>query len=205
VAKGESIEGTAVQDPGTRTVGGIELPAPGDYVIDQAHTVVSFVARHMMVSKVRGYFREFSGTIHVAEDPLQSWAELAIKADSVDTGTEMRDNHLRSRDFLVSEEHPELIFRTVTIEPGEGARFRAHGELTVAGLTRPLSLDVEYEGAIPDMSGGTRIAFSASTEIDREEFGITWNQALETGGVLVGRKVKIELDVAAVRAPKESA
>jgi polyisoprenoid-binding protein YceI len=117
----------------------------------------------------------------------------------------MRDNHLRSRDFLVSEEHPELIFRTVKIEPGEGPNFRAHGELTVAGVARPLSLDVEYEGAIPDRSGGTRIAFSASTEIDREEFGITWNQALETGGVLVGRKVKIELDVAAVRAPKESA
>jgi polyisoprenoid-binding protein YceI len=205
VAEAAGIEGTAVQDPGTRTVGGIEIPAPGEYVIDQAHTVVSFVARHMMVSKVRGYFREFSGVIHVAEDPLQSWAELAIKADSVDTGTEMRDNHLRSRDFLVSEEHPELIFRTVKLEPGEGPRFRAHGELTVAGVTRPLSLDVEYEGAIPDRSGGTRIAFSATAEIDREEFGITWNQALETGGVLVGRKVKIELEVAALRAPKESA
>jgi polyisoprenoid-binding protein YceI len=205
VAEATSSEGTAVQDPGTRTVGGIEIPAPGDYVIDQAHTVVSFVARHMMVSKVRGYFREFSGVIHVAEDPLQSWAELAIKAESVDTGTEMRDNHLRSRDFLVSEEHPELIFRTVKLEPGEGPNLRAHGELTVAGVTRPLSLDVEYEGAIPDRSGGTRIAFSASTEIDREEFGITWNQALETGGVLVGRKVKIELEVAAVSTPKESA
>jgi polyisoprenoid-binding protein YceI len=205
VAEAASNEGTAVRDPGTRTVGGMEIPAPGDYVIDQAHTVVSFVARHMMVSKVRGYFREFSGAIHVAEDPLQSWAELAIKAESVDTGTEMRDNHLRSRDFLVSEEHPQLIFRTVKLEPGEGPNFRAHGEFSVAGVTRPLSLDVEYEGAIPDRSGGTRIAFSATTEIDREEFGITWNQALETGGVMVGRKVKIELEVAAVSTPKESA
>jgi polyisoprenoid-binding protein YceI len=205
VAEATSTEGTTVKDPGTRTLGGIEIPAPGDYVIDQAHTVVSFVARHMMVSKVRGYFREFAGTIHVAEDPLQSSAEIAIKASSVDTGTEMRDNHLRSRDFLVSEEHPDLTFRTTKIEPGEGPSFRVHGEFTVAGVTRPLSLDVEYEGAIPDRSGGTRIAFSASTEIDREEFGITWNQAIESGGVVVGRKVKIELEVAAVSAPKESA
>lgn len=197
-------EGTAVKDPGTRKVGGIEIPAPGDYVIDPAHTTVSFVARHMMVSKVRGYFREFSGTIHVAEDPLESWAEIRIGASSIDTGTEMRDNHLRSRDFLLSEEHPDLTFRTAKIEPGEGPRFRVHGELTIRGVARPLVLDVEYVGAIPDTKGGTRIAFSASTEMDREEFGITWNQALETGGVVVGRKVKIELEVAAVRPPKES-
>ena len=200
-----ATESTSVKVPAARTVGGLELPPPGDYVIDQAHTTISFVARHMMVSKVRGYFREFAGTIHVAEEPLESWAEIAIKAASVDTGTEMRDNHLRSRDFLISEENPELIYRTTKLEPGKGTKFRAHGEITIAGVTRPLVLEVEYEGAIPDTRGGTRIAFSARSEFDREEFGITWNQALEAGGVMVGPKVKIELEVAAVRRPEESA
>lgn len=203
MAEGSAPESTAVRDPGTRQIGGVGIPAPGDYVIDQAHTVVSFVARHMMVSKVRGYFREFSGMIHVAEDPLQSSAEICIKAASIDTGTEMRDNHLRSPDFLISEKHPELTFRSTRIEPGEGTNFKVHGELTIKEATRPVVLDVEYEGAIPDMRGGTRVAFSAATEIDREEFDITWNQAIETGGVVVGRKVKIELEIAAVQSKAE--
>jgi polyisoprenoid-binding protein YceI len=195
----------AVRTERPRTFMGVEIPPPGEYVIDQAHTTVSFVARHMMVSKVRGYFREFSGSIHVAEDPLQSWAEIAIKAASVDTGTEMRDNHLRSRDFLISEENPELTFRTNRLEHLEGTNFRAYGDITIAGVARPLVLDVEFEGAVADMRGGTRIALSAKGEIDREEFGITWNQTLETGGVLVGRKVKLELEVAAVRASDQAA
>lgn len=192
-------KGTALEDTGTRTVGGIDIPAPGDWVIDRAHSSVSFVARHMMVSKVRGHFGEFSGTIHVAEEAERSWAEIAIKAASIDTGTETRDTHLKSGDFLDVERFPELTFRSLRIEPGKGPTFRAHGQLTIRDVTRPIVLDVEYEGAILDTKGGTRVAFSAIGEIDREEFGITWNMALETGGVLVGRKVKIELEVAAVR------
>jgi polyisoprenoid-binding protein YceI len=188
-----------------RTFGGVQVPPQGEYVIDQAHSTISFVAKHMMVSKVRGYFREFSGSINVAQAPLQSWAEIAIKAASVDTGTEMRDNHLRSRDFLISEENPDITFRTNRLEHIEGPRFRAYGDISIAGVSRPLVLDVEYEGAIADRKGGTRIALSARSEIDREEFGITWNQALETGGVLVGRKVKLELEVAAIRAADQTA
>jgi polyisoprenoid-binding protein YceI len=202
---GTATEDTALKDTATRTVGGIEIPAPGDWVIDPAHSSVSFVARHMMVSKVRGHFGEFSGTIHVAEETERSWAEITIKAASIDTGTETRDTHLKSGDFLDVERFPELTFRSLRIEPGKGPNFRAHGQLTIRDVTRPVVLDVEYEGAIPDTRGGTRVAFSATTEIDREEFGITWNMALETGGVLVGRKVKIELEVAAVQAAEQPA
>ena len=204
MAEATPVEGTAIKEPGKRTFGDVVIPPPGEYVIDQPHTTISFVAKHMMVSRVRGYFREFSGSIQVAEDPLQSWAEIAIRATSVDTGTEMRDNHLRSRDFLISEENPEITFRTTRLEHIEGPSFRAYGDISIAGVSRPLVLDVEYEGAIPDTKGGTRIALSAHGEIDREEFGITWNQALETGGVLVGRKVKLELEVAAVHPASQS-
>jgi polyisoprenoid-binding protein YceI len=186
-------------------IDGIEAPPAGEWQLDAAHTGVSFVARHMMVTKVRGHFSDLAGTIHVAERPEDSWVEVAIKTASIDTGNEMRDNHLKSADFLDVEKWPELTFKSSKIELTGGNRLRVHGNLTIRTVTRPVLLEGEYEGSIADLRGGTRIAFSARTEIDREDFGITWNVVLESGGVLVSRKVQIELEVAAVRRAAEQA
>jgi polyisoprenoid-binding protein YceI len=183
----------------TRTVGGLTVPAVGTFAIDPTHTSVSFVARHLMVSKVRGRFTKVAGEITIAEDPLKSTVEVHIPAESIDTGTPDRDNHLRSDDFLSVEKYPELVFRSVRVAGLDGNRFSLVGELTIRDVTREVTLDVEFEGVAKSPWGGEVIGFTAETEIDREDFGITWNQALETGGVLVGRKVKIELSAEAVR------
>jgi polyisoprenoid-binding protein YceI len=185
---------------GIRTLEGVDAPGAGVWNIDPAHSSVSFVARHMMVSKVRGHFTQFSGQIHVADDVEGSWAEVTIDPNSITTGTEMRDNHLRSADFFEIEKFPEMKFRSTKVERTGPTSLRVVGALTIRDVTRPVELDVDYEGLIPDPRFGTRVAFSASTQINREDWGITWNQALETGGVLVGKTVKIELDVAAVPA-----
>lgn len=182
----------------TRTVNGAVAPLPGTYILDKAHTVVGFVVRHVMVSKVRGSFREFEGTIVVAEDPVQSSVETTIQAASVDTRDEQRDGHLKSPDFFEVEKFPVLEFKSTGVVPVRGADWKVEGNLTVHGVTRPVTLDVEFNGGSGDPWGGTRIGFSASTEIDREEYGMTFNAALETGGVLVSKTVKIEIDAEAV-------
>lgn len=179
------------------------LPAPGTYEVDPIHTSVEFVSRYAMLSRVRGRFGVFSGTLHIDEDPARSWADVEIDASSIDTNMEMRDNHLRSGDFLDLENHPTMRYRSNGLEPTGDRTFRLHGDLTIRGTTRPVDLDVEYEGAGAGMRGESRIGFTATGEIDREAFGITWNQALETGGVLVGKTVKIELHVQAVRKDEE--
>jgi polyisoprenoid-binding protein YceI len=183
--------------PATTTVNGLEAPAPGTWTFDQAHTTLMGEARHLMVTKVRGRFSDFSGTIHVAEVPEESFVEVEIRAHSIDTGSPDRDTHLRSPDFLDVEKHPTLTFRSTGLELGAGPEFRVPGELTIRGVTRPVVLDAEYLGATVDPWGNTRVGFSATTEIDREAFGMTWNVALETGGVLVSKKIKIELEVQA--------
>ncbi len=190
---------TSASTETTRTIPGVDLPPAGAYQIDPAHTDVEFVARHLGISKVRGRFAAFSGTVEIAEDPLVSSVEVTIEAASIDTRSEDRDAHLRSGDFLDVEAHPHLTFRSTGVRHTRGDRFEVDGELTVRGVTRPVTLDVQYLGTARDPWGGDRIAFTASTELDREAFGLTWNQALETGGVLVGKKVRIELDVQAVR------
>lgn len=177
----------------------VALPQPGTWEIDPAHTSVGFVARHLMVTKVRGAFRSFSGTIEIAERPEDSRADVAIDASSITTYQEMRDNHLRSNDFLDIEHHPRIEFHSTGLEITAENRFALHGELSIRGVTRPVSLDATFEGLTQDPWGNARAAFSATVEINREDFGITWNQVLEGGGVLVGRKVKIELEVEAVR------
>ncbi len=178
---------------------GVELPEPGEWKIDPAHTVISAVARHLMVAKVRGYFRQFEGTIHVAEKPEDSWVEVEIDAASIDTGTKERDDHLRSPDFLDVENHPKIVFKSTKLEPGTDGDFKLHGDLTMRGVTRPVVLDAHYEGSSPDPWGGKRMAFSASTELHREDWGITWNVALETGGFLVSKTLKVEIEVEAVK------
>lgn len=178
---------------------GIELPEPGVYAIDASHSNLVVTARHLMVAKVRGFFTELEGAITVAEDPAASSVEVRVKADSIDTRDAQRDAHLKSADFLDVENYPELSFRSTGVEQVKGEKFRLHGELTVRGVTRPVTVDLEYQGAAKDPWGGSRIAFDARGEIDREEFGITWNAALETGGVVVGKKLTFELEVEAVK------
>jgi polyisoprenoid-binding protein YceI len=179
---------------GGRIVQGIEAPAPGTWEIDPAHSELAFVARYLMVTKVRGVFREFSGTLHIAEKPEDSWVEVTIQAASIDTSTPDRDKHLRSADFLDVERFPELGFKSTKVELTGDTGLQVTGDLTIRDVTKPVVLDAEFQGMAKDPWGGTRAAFSATTEIDREEFGASWNVALEAGGWLVSKKVRIELE-----------
>jgi polyisoprenoid-binding protein YceI len=182
----------------TRQYQGTAVPAPGTYDLDKAHTTVEFIARHLMITKVRGRFSEFSGEIHVAEVPEESSVAVTIDAASVDTSQDQRDAHLRSADFLDVENHPTLTFTSTRVELAGDDHWKVTGDLTIMGKTNPVVLDVEFDGANTTPWGTQAVAFSASTEIDREEWGLTYNQALETGGVVVGKKVRIELNVEAV-------
>lgn len=172
------------------------LPQPGTWKIDPAHTTVEFVARHVL-SRLRGRFEAFSGTIKVGERPEDSRVEVDIDAASIQTNTEDRDNHLRGPDFLDAEQHPRITFRSTAVRPGKGSEFEVDGDLTIRGVTRPVTLAAEYVGLSKDPWGNDLVAFSANTEIDREDWDLTWNVAIESGGVLVGRKVRIELEAEA--------
>ncbi len=174
-------------------------PAAGVYEIDKSHSMVEFVSRHLMVTKVRGRFSEFSGAITVGETPEESSVEVTIDAASIDSREEKRDAHLRSPDFLDVENHPTIEFRSTDVEVVDDERLRVTGDLTIRGVTRPVTLDATFDGEFGDPWGNQRIGFSASAEIDREDWGLTWNVALETGGVLVARKARLELTVSAVR------
>ena len=179
-----------------RTVGGRELPAAGSWQIDPAHTSLEFVARHMMVTKVRGRFTDVSGTIEVAEDPADTKVAVDIDVDTVTTGAADRDGHLRSADFFDVEQFPTMTYRSTGIDT-DGKTWKLHGDLTVHGVTNPIALDVEYHGVTTDPWGNAKAQFSATGELDREAFGLTWNVALESGGVLVSKKVKLEIEVQA--------
>lgn len=181
----------------TRQYRGAVVPAAGVYDLDQAHTTVEFVARHLMITKVRGRFATFSGSVHVAEVPEESSVEVTIDAASIDTSQAQRDAHLRSADFFDAETYPTLRFRSTSVAL-DGDLWKVTGDLTVRDVTRPVVLDVEFDGANTTPWGTQAVAFSASTEIDREDWGLTYNQALETGGVVVGKKVRIELNVEAI-------
>ena len=190
---------TATTTTATREVNGLTLPTTGTFVLDKSHTEVGFLARHLMVSKVRGRFTDFDGTIVVAEDPEQSSVEVTIQAASINTNDVNRDNHVRTNDFLNVDEYPTLTFRSTKVELGSSNGWKVTGDLTVRGVTRPVVLDVEFQGVIDDPWGNQRLGFSASGEIDRNEFGVSFNAALETGGFVVGPKVKLEIDAEAVR------
>jgi polyisoprenoid-binding protein YceI len=169
--------------------------------IDAAHSGIHFSIRHMVVSKVRGRFAKYAGTVHIDDGDLtRSFVEVTIDASSIDTGTPQRDAHLRSPDFFDVEKFPELRFRSKRIEKVEDARYRVTGELTIRDVTRELSLDVEYGGRAQDPWGNERIGFVAKASLDRKDFGLKWNQVLEAGGVLVSDRVDIELEVQAVKA-----
>jgi polyisoprenoid-binding protein YceI len=171
--------------------------------MDPAHTAVEFSVKHMMFTTARGRFTALSGTIEVNEEqPSKSSVEVKIDATTIDTASPDRDKHLRSADFLDVENHPYITFKSRRVEGTphrEGERFRVIGDLTIRGETLEVTLDCTYLGMGKDPWGGTRAGFQATTEIDRRKWGLRWNQALETGGILVANEVKIELDVQAVR------
>jgi polyisoprenoid-binding protein YceI len=179
--------------PLTRTVDGAEIPAPGTYAIDASHTTAGFVVRHLMVSKVRGAFSGVSGTVAVADNVYDSTVEVDIDLASVDTRDTGRDDHLRSADFFEVEAHPTMTFRSTGVRR-DGGSWLLDGDLTIKGESRPVTLDVEFLGAVTDPWGGSRLGFSATGEIDREDWGLNWNQALETGGVVVGKKVTLDIE-----------
>jgi polyisoprenoid-binding protein YceI len=167
--------------------------------IDPAHTTVEFAAKHLMITTVKGRFPDVEGEIVISDaDPSKSTASATIKAASIDTRTGQRDDHLRSADFLDVANYPEITFKSTRIT-GDKSDFKVTGDLTIRGVTREVTLDVTNEGSTKDPWGGDRIAFSATTKLDRREFGLTWNQAIEAGGVLVGNDVKVSIDVQAVK------
>jgi polyisoprenoid-binding protein YceI len=177
-----------------RTVEGVELPPVGTWTFDKGHTSLEFVTRHML-SKVRGRFTEFDGRIQIAERPEDSSVEVEIRADSIQTNSDYRDNHLKSEDFLQSETYPVLTFTSRSVRPVGENRFQLVGDLAIKDIANEVVLDAEFGGFGPTADNqGTVAFFSASTEIDREDWDMTWNMAVETGGLLVGKKVRIEID-----------
>jgi polyisoprenoid-binding protein YceI len=173
-------------------------PAAGTYALDPSHAHVGFRVRHLM-SKVRGRFADVDGVLRVAEEPLDSTVEVTVSLASIDTRDGTRDGHLRSADFFDVESHPAMTFRSTGVrEVGDG-RVDVDGELTIKGITRPLTLHATFDGSGRDPWGGERAGFSATGVVDREDFGLTWNQALETGGVLVGRQVTLEIEAEFVK------
>ena len=183
----------------TRTVDGSEVPVAGTWTLDPTHTTITFEVRHMMISKVRGSFGSESGTITVADDLQDSQVEVAIDIASVESGTEDRDNHLRSPDFFDAEMHPRMTFRSTGVETA-GDGYRMTGDLMIKDITRPVVLDFEFTGGLIDPYGNPRVAFSASFEANREDWDLTWNMALETGGFMVGKQIKVSIDTEAVKA-----
>lgn len=170
-------------------------------MFDEARAEVGFIARHML-SKVRGRFASFDGWIEIAERPEDSRVEVQIDAASIRTDQEMRDDHLRSPDFLDVETYPTLSFQSRDVRLTGGDTFQLVGDLTIRDVTREVALDARFRGS-GRLHGGTLAAFSAATEIDREDWGMTWNVAVETGGLLVGKKVEIRIEVEALRSDEE--
>lgn len=166
-----------------------QLPT-GTWTIDGSHTEVGFVARHLMVSKVRGSFREISGTVEVAEDITQSSVEVAAQIASVETGSADRDAHLKSADFFDAEQFPAMTFRSTSFD-GDTLT----GDLTIKDVTKPVTFDVEFGGVGQDPWGNTKAGFEATTTVNRKDWGLTWNAAVEGGGVLVSDKITINIDV----------
>jgi polyisoprenoid-binding protein YceI len=172
---------------------------PGVWNVDGAHSSIGFVARHLMVTKVRGRFATFTGTLTIADDPLASKVEATVDIASITTGDDSRDGHLKSADFFDAENFPTMTLVSTGIDK-DGSDYVLHADLTIKGVTKPVDFELEFDGVSGDPWGGTRAGFSAETEVNRKDWGLEWNVALETGGVLVGEKVKIQLDVQAVKA-----
>jgi polyisoprenoid-binding protein YceI len=180
--------------------GGTELPAPGRWEIDPGHTELAFIGRHFMLTKVRGRFTAVSGAIIVAEEPADSTVTVTIGMASVESGSQARDDHLRSADFFDSGHYPQASF-SGHADGWQGSRGQLAGELTIRGITRPVTLAAEYVGHTADPWGGQRAVFSASGTLNREDWGLSWNMPLDGGGLLVSREIRIEIELEAVLQP----
>jgi polyisoprenoid-binding protein YceI len=178
-----------------------EIPA-GHWTVDPVHSRVGFVARHMMVTKVRGTFTDYQGDVTIAENPLDSTVSVVVQMASIETGNGDRDGHLRTNDFFDVTQYPTMTFESTSVEADDGS-YKLHGDLTLKGVTKPVTFDVEFEGVTGDPWGGTRAGFSAEATINRKDWGVEWNAPLETGGVMVGDKVQIELDIQMVKDTSE--
>ncbi|WP_405599194.1 MULTISPECIES: YceI family protein [unclassified Streptomyces] len=190
-AKSPAATGTAGPDLAALT---------GDYAIDPAHTTIGFVARHAMVTNVKGSFTQSSGTLHLdGADPSKSTATIEVTMNSIDTGSADRDTHLKSSDFFKTDEFPTMTFRSTSAESLGGDDYRMTGDLTILGTTKPLTIDLEFNGSATDPFGNERVGFEGKSEILRSEWGLTWNAALETGGVLVSDKIKLTFDISAIK------
>ena len=184
----------------------VEIPGyiAGTWTVDPVHSEVSFVVRHMMVSKVRGRFDKFEGTIETASDPLQSTVTATVDLSSVNTGNETRDNHIRSEDFFHTEKHPTMTFRSTGVRP-DGNFFLLDGDLTLRDVTRPVTFRLEVNGFGPDPFGGTRAGFTAIGDINRSDFGVSFNQVLDQGGLALGEDVAISIEIEATAAAATTA
>jgi polyisoprenoid-binding protein YceI len=173
----------------------------GTYVLDPAHTRVGFVARHAMVTKVRGQFTEFEGSATVeGGDVAGATVSLTIQAASIDTRNDQRDGHLRSNDFLAMEEFPQITFVSTAVRETGPTSFDVVGDLTIKGVTNSITIPFEFEGAATDPFGNQRVGFEGSVAINRKDYGVTWNATLETGGVLVSEKITLEFEISAIKA-----
>ncbi|OON79726.1 YceI family protein [Streptomyces tsukubensis] len=172
----------------------------GDYTIDPAHTTLGFSARHAMVTNVKGSFNELEGTLHLdGSDPAKSSASIDVQLASVDTGSPDRDGHLKSGDFFKVDEFPVMSFRSTQVEPLGGEDYRLTGELTIHGITKPLTIDLEFNGVATDPFGNERAGFEGKSELLRSDWGLTYNATLETGGVLVSDRIKLNFDISAIK------
>ena len=172
----------------------------GDYTIDTAHSTIGFTVRHAMVTNVKGKFLDFSGSLHLdGSDPTASTASIDVKMESIDTGSADRDGHLKSADFFKIDEFPTMTFRSTKAESLGGDDYRITGDLEILGTTRPVTIDLELNGAAKDPFGNERVGFEGKAEIKRSEWGLTWNAALETGGVLISDKIKLNFDISAIK------
>ena len=184
----------------TRLVAGAELPAPGRWEIDPGHTEVAFIGRHFMLTKVRGRFTGVTGAIVVAEEPGESTVEVTIDMASVDSGSQARDDHLRSADFFDAGRHPTAAF-SGRVADWQGTGGWLAGQLTIRGVTRPVTLELEYLGHVADPWGGQRAIFTAEGTLNREDWGLTWNMPIDGGGLLVSKDIRIEVEAEAVLQP----
>ena len=171
---------------------------PGTWNIDPSHSIVSFVARHLVITKVRGTFGDVSGAVVIADDKLASTVQATIGMASITTGDEGRDGHLKGADFFDVETYPNMTFVSTGIR-GDGAEYVLTGDLTIKGVSKSIELDLEFEGVSPDPWGGTRVGFSATGEINRRDFGLNFDVKIDTGGALVGEKIKLEIEAQAVK------
>jgi polyisoprenoid-binding protein YceI len=184
----------------TRTVNGVEVPPAGTYGIDASHTLAGFFVKHLMISKVRGSFSDVSGSITIAEDPTDSTVEVEVGIESIHTRDGNRDAHLRSGDFFEAETYPKMTFKSTSVSHVEDDQWDVVGDLTIKDVTRPVTLRTTFEGAEakPEaLGGGFSIGFSASTKLNREDWGLTYNAALESGGVVIGKDVTLEIETEA--------